>query len=332
MPCGARNSIWSINSVATNSASSPDRAFGVSTWERQPPQTVVDPEALIVMTLVAGDIRLIHETLDWGVQARKLVSTTRLRRLGALTGTSEQVDEWLGLVGTGSGTRNEPVELSGKSRRRGALIPPVPATLALRLRSFTGPTTRSDIVRALHPVLLDEVDAIDSTTLVHEVVASRNQVIDALEELIAAGLVLRIGSERRRRYLPSLEDEFARAFWSGWRTAGYASWRSAADIVPGMLRALHHLDSPQAATSVTTAMDTYETTSDVLVRLRGSGLPALPPGTRSELAPILSDRLAAALADVAGYLDGAPVVVADPDSAPLASPWSGGTWLRPRRS
>ena len=189
-------------------------AFGVSTWERQPPQTVVDPEALIVMTLVAGDIRLIHETLDWGVQARKLVSTTRLRRLGALTGTSEQVDEWLGLVGTGSGTRNEPVELSGKSRRRGALIPPVPATLALRLRSFTGPTTRSDIVRALHPVLLDEVDAIDSTTLVHEVVASRNQVIDALEELIAAGLVLRIGSERRRRYLPSLEDEFARAFWS----------------------------------------------------------------------------------------------------------------------
>ncbi|MCW2959670.1 MAG: hypothetical protein JWM90_57 [Thermoleophilia bacterium] len=212
-------------------------ALGVSTWSVGEVQTVIDPEVLIAATATVGDERLFLETVDWGILHASLLLPHRLRRLARETDVAARVEGWIATVNAAtadvSWTAHEPpidgFVRSGKSMRFPDHGPHAPAAAALRSRVMLGPSVRSEVVRSLHSVAVGIEPSLAAVDVAWRAASTKSQVNGALEDLVGAGLVIRQGTPKRRRYAPQGRsgDAIASGLWTPWSTYAYGPWREA---------------------------------------------------------------------------------------------------------
>lgn len=210
-------------------------ALGVSAWARRPPSTIVDLEALIVLTIVVHDERLTEATIRWARSHARILAPSRLRHLGRALDLVAETSQWLQVA-----LADEP-SLAGTRTRDGdgdggAALPRDPFASALRARAVMGSTSRSEILRVLQGVVRGHVDAVDTSELVRSAAASRRQVLDAVADLERAGIVVRRGTERRRLYAPAVGDPFAEGAWAAARQARFAPWTQIVLAVAPLVR------------------------------------------------------------------------------------------------
>ncbi len=276
--------------------------LGVHGWARGGARAVVDPEALIVITVQLGDLRLVHETIDWGFRHAQLLSIARLRHLARRAGTVEQLEQWIATVAAGAphvrwraarpGLVMDDFSGSGESRPYDEADPGGPATTLLRLRALTGPTMRSDVVRALHPVARGLEASMSTAEIARHAAGTSPGVLAVLRELTQAGFVRQLGSDKRRRYLPRADHPVSRATWGIWRDAPHAPWSEALDAVP-TLSALRRAGGPGTdAARVADALDLLDRERPALEALTGDAPPRRPQGSVQHVA-----RALAAIAD-----------------------------------
>lgn len=270
-------------------------AFGVSSWERGAPESVVDPEALIVATLVHGDQRLINEALDWSVEHATLVHVRRIRAMTATTTVAESIGTWLQDLQRGDGR-------SGKSVGRGTPLRRIPATAALRFRSLTGTTTRSEIVRAMHGIVAAGSGSMSAADLIDELGFTRAHVNRALAELTDAGFLEATGSPKRLRYAPRDGDLLSEAVWRPWAALPHAPWQAALRVGSTLVAARATLDTP-GVDAVGAAVEQYRSVAKELAKLVRGWYPIEPAGPASTVGPELADVVDDALTALVALLD-----------------------------
>lgn len=211
--------------------------MGVLTEPSRHDSWVMDPEALIVMTLdvARSDPRLFDEILDWLWTNGRLISVQRLRNLSKVDETLERTAaaalEWVSTTGgaiklplSRPQTRREREEplfvVDGRPlrvrspdpsfARYGLLRSPItrtrrslppdfsaPINLAFRLRSLFGVGSRAECIRCLLTDARQEVSVADVAEIAGY--AKRN-VADALAALAAAGVAAQRTHRNGLRY------------------------------------------------------------------------------------------------------------------------------------
>lgn len=271
-------------------------ALGVSSWVTDT-EGVVDPEALIVVTAMVGDERLFQETIDWGILHAPLLLPGRLRRL-ARGEAEKRVGAWISTVAgmssnvtwsTGEHAPIEGFEPSGKSRSFIGSDAARASIAALRWRSVVGANVRSEVMRSFHRVLRGSVSSLASSDIVAEAGATKTQVNQVLDDLVASGLVERSGSLRRRRYEPivTASDILTSALWTPWQGYPYAPWTVAIELIPLLTRASAPADT--AAQPISVAIDAHQAFNRALVLLGGFDRELARPVTSGSVAAVSSD-------------------------------------------
>ena len=313
--------------------------LGVSTWDRAGAGTVVDPEALIVLSEAHGDQRLRHETIDWGILHAHLLSPSRLRHLGRRAGVEPALGAWLATVAahaTAVRWRTDRADaLSGyvpsrASRWYGDAPVDRPAAAALRLRAYTGTSVRAEVVRALHPVALGLAEAQSALQIAGRAGTTAPGVFAILSELEQSGLLRQIGTPRRRRYEPRIDHVIARDVWHPWQSLPYGPWLEALDAVPALLTLHRAMNSTELDPSeIAAKARTYDTARGTIEALTRETPAPRPRGNAAtvdaELARIGRDALARALT-LLNHGHAAPQQREPPGDAGTmlaGSPWAG---------
>jgi hypothetical protein len=278
-------------------------ALGVSSWSDAGATTVVDPESLIALTLIAGDERLLLETADWGVSHAHLLLPRRLMSLAKEIGQGELAAAWISTVGAHSpkvAWKTDPdlafaaYRPSGKSRAYGAVSrPDSPGTnAALRLRAAAGASARTEVVRALHPVARGLAAEFPAAEVVWRAAVTRAQVNIALDELVGAQLVRRSGSQRRRAYAPAIVpgDPIAASAWHPWQALPYGPWREAPAICDALRRLHTALQEGGTRASAVDAVAAFADVQPRLARLDPSYGSPLRTGSADEVLAWLRPR------------------------------------------
>lgn len=255
-------------------------SFGVSSWSRDGARTVVDPEALIVLTIQHGDLRLTHETIDWAILHAHLLLPSRIRTLARETEMMPAAADWLELVAehtrTARWTRTSAASSpgfspSGRSMRLEEMPLTSPAALTLRARGVHGASIRGEAIRAFHESAFhgghSELDIID---IAHRAATTPRQARTVVEDLVSAGVVAVSGSPRRRRYAPRSDTALARAAWLPWLETPPGPWRAAVTAMP-LLASLLDAQSIGARDPLTIAarLQRYEEARPALRKLLG---------------------------------------------------------------
>jgi hypothetical protein len=222
------------------------RAFAWDQWAQlgvlaeasAPSPWVVDPEALVLLSLEVGrdDPRLFGEVLDWLLANERLISVQRLRNLAV-----DPEDKALGAAALAWVARSRPrarlssapgdretkaqplfrttvahvrrrdevflrygfiagaIEPSGNSRPPDALAP---INLAVRLRLLLGVGARAEVVRTL---LTTDAPRIQPAVIARSAGYAKRNVQEALTALQAAGVVFSAEVGNEQRYATSFE-------------------------------------------------------------------------------------------------------------------------------
>lgn len=247
-------------------------SLGVASWTREGIDTVVDPEALIVLTLLIGEDRLIFETVDWAILHIAVINVSRLRYLAREAGAARQAERWLATVAVHAApTWRARVDdgFAGFSRSGKSMPAPTAGAsgAALRLRAVAGASTRAEVIRALHPNARGLEGGRSTKEIARRVGATGAQVRVALEELFRADLVRRDGTERRRVYATATRDGDAilSGVWSAWRALAWGPWRDVA-IVGSALTAIDAAVQRPGPESVVAALDARALVQDAMKR------------------------------------------------------------------
>jgi hypothetical protein len=262
--------------------------LGVSTWSRDGATTVVDPEALIVLTCAIADTRLRDETIDWGITHAHLLAPNRIRFLARGASQETTVAPWLATVAshapqvtwrTDAAAILDRFQPSNASRAYDEAGPTHPAIAALRARAVFGTSARGEVIRALHPVARGALGPLSTSQIAARAASSTPGILAVLNELEQAAIVHRRGSHKRRRYEPRLDDDLARAVWRPWTNVQHGPWVEASNTMPILLNAIDLLGG-ERVTALTLdqvrAMLDHEGAS--IEQLSGAPLPPLPQG------------------------------------------------------
>jgi hypothetical protein len=239
-------------------------------------RTLVDPEALIVMTALHGrDEPRVHEAaLDWCVKLGTLVNGARLRTIAGEVGSDPAaLAGFAALVAGGGGPRwpvlagpPVPYRSRGKVQVRDLREP---AALAVRLRALFGVAVRADILAVLAtspgsaPSLADLAAATRST--------KRNVAI-AVRTLSLGGAVEIDHVANQQRVRLAAHRGFSE--WLG-PLPEPADWATRFTVVEALLR----FDSANIASPVARAVEARALAERVLPLVRRTGLPV--PDTRA---------------------------------------------------
>ena len=256
-------------------------ALGLSSWSRSGVAAVVDPEALIVATVVLGDRRLHLESIDWGIENAPLIMPPRLKRFAGAIGATAAIDEWIGTVAKHSTAVNwsarEAAAMPDFERSRKSVAPPaggvaaVPAA-ALRFRSVMGATVRTEVVRAMHVVASNRMPAMSNGDVARVAGVASNQSKAVLDDLVATGFLSRHGTLKRRQYAPVAEghDPMADGIWAPWRVLPYAPWHVAPALVLGLTSLRDLVGSTQPHSASVDAIKVIEGLAPVVHQLDSS--------------------------------------------------------------
>ncbi len=177
--------------------------LGIPGTVRRHDSVALDPEPLVVFTirLAAGDPRLLGLVYDWCGCHGSWLSVSRIA--GIARAAPEYVRNDFARFSSALATeglhwrpRADPPLPLVRDRKAIALPLERPALVALRLRCLAGVSTRAEVLGCL--LATGSVHA-DAARLTPGGV-SRRSVERVLADLEAAGLVVRVGEERRRRY------------------------------------------------------------------------------------------------------------------------------------
>lgn len=218
-------------------------SLGLSASQSRDWSTVIDPEALVLLTITASrtDTRLFEEMADWMLSNERLISFRRLRSLSDQPEDKRLVQgltQWMRANGSKSqrqtnasrATESQIEDLARESRLpvrnpdpsfldAGFLteeFPPsglsghpdlmTPAALAFRLRLTLGIGIRSELVRVL---LSSRDQRWLARDLAKAVGYSKRNVLDSLGDLEAVGLITLSSTQHEGRY------EVVREPWEG---------------------------------------------------------------------------------------------------------------------
>lgn len=244
-------------------------ALGVSSWSLPGTLPVIDPEALIVVTALLEDERLYLESIDWGIATAQLLMPSRLRRLAAGVERIERVDQWIGTVAVHAkgiswkrweAETLEGFERSGKSRSYLTSGPAAASAVAIRHREIAGMSVRSEVVRAMHPVVRGALPSLSSSEVARAAGAAQNQSNAVLAELVHAGVLHVSGSQRQRRFAPRIDqsDAWACSQWEPWRSVAYAPWHIAPRIVSTVASIERHLTGEASRLNIVAALEAFD--------------------------------------------------------------------------
>lgn len=308
-------------------------ALGVSSWQRRPPRAVIDPEALVVLTELFGDLRLERETIDWGILHAHLLSPTRLRSLAVRVGAADDVETWIATTAAharrarwrSDGHTLEGFRASGKSRsvfegrqQRGA-------TLTLRHRAIIGSGARGEVIRGFHPVLHGLEGPRSTSEIATAAAATTAQVGPLLDDLVSAGIVDATTARRGRRFFPREDTPLARGIWEPWHAARSAPWVEAVELYPLLARLLRlGTEGSADPADVAAGLNALAMHERLLATATGLDATRPGPGRSQDVARDLVALAEEALGRLTSRLDeGRPT---RRDAAVPAQPWSKITW------
>ncbi len=263
--------------------------LGVSGWRLASPvsneagEVAIDPEPLIFLTASLGhaDPRLRDEATDWCVAFGRYISKVRLKNLLRLgVGDRDAYSAFAATVnrharlgwpqGEGRGRafdRTERSELVVRGR---------PSTLRLRARLVFGVSARAEILVLLAS---EQSRGASATELAERAGYGRRNVVEALDALVAAGLVRQIAAPTARRY--TLADPIALEGILGPFPAHVIEWALAFDACWRALITLRTYGEASAAVRSIEAAKAADAISALLMRVSLVVPGRAPSGTSS---------------------------------------------------
>jgi hypothetical protein len=202
--------------------------LGAGGWKRRHSSTALDIEPLIIATthpsLQQLDRRLLEQALDWSVANVRLVSAVRLRNLlrefapvmvesfgsFSVTVKREAHANWPG-EGRALRTRRQGERFTGDRAPTPDLTRP--SLIQLRLRAAWGVSARAELIRLM---LGEPQRFLGVSELASAAAFGRDNVADAVEMMVRAGLVRERGVGGRRQYQLAKRDAWEAADQDPW--------------------------------------------------------------------------------------------------------------------
>lgn len=238
-------------------------------------RTLVDPEALIVMTALRGrDEARVHETaLDWCIKYGRFVNGSRLRTVAReIGGDAAELVEFAARVAGGGGPR-WPM-FAGQSvpyRSRGKIVVDhlrEPGALAVRLRALFGVAARADVLAVL--ACAPDV-ALSLAELAARTRSTKRNVAIAVDSLRLGGAVDVDNLDNAQRVRLAADPGFRS--WLG-ETPEAADWATRWSVVEAVLA----FDGAPIRSPVARAVEARAVADRLVPLARRSGLPL--PDTR----------------------------------------------------
>jgi len=255
-------------------------ALGVS-LVGTPDQSLVDLEALVVMTATVGrdDPRVPDGALDWCVAHGSAINAGRLKVVAREIGPDvEQLQEFAACVAGGGGPewpmaqgQRIPFEPRGRVDLRDLQAPGV---LAWRLRSAFGISARADILTVLATMPGPSITQADLARMAR---TSKRTIALTAHALALANIVEvdRLGNEQRIR----LTRHKGFRDWLGRRPPAYTDWTTRFAVAASVLRLDHVIRDESPMVVAIEARALVERLAPCLVR---AGLPTPDTSTLGE--------------------------------------------------